>query len=152
MWHSPNQRIRALNNAKQRERERARRPFHVKRVVAHLKIQGPDVPAEDQEPVPFPIRLVLNDLSVKGVGVFAASPLVPGQEVVLTITHPMTLEIRCRVVWCQEFAANSHVLSHATFSYRLGLEFQVSGLEDQINVRTFWDDMCRNYLYSLKAV
>jgi len=150
MWHSPNQRLRALANAKNRERERARRPFHIKRIVASLSTVSHDTQSPPVPPVP--IRVILNDLTIKGVGVFAQSSLVPGIEVIMNISEPMKLEIRSRVIWCQEHDANSHILSQDPFSYRLGVEFLLSNVEEQQSVKAFWEEVCRNYLYSPKAV
>ncbi len=150
MWHSPNQRLRALAHAKKRERDRARRPFHVKRITAHLTLLTPSTkinPHENPDP-PIPIRVVLNDLTPKGVGLFSQAALIAGQEVIMAISEPMKLDIRSRIIWCQEHGANSHVLSPNPFCFRLGVEFILPTTEDQQNVSAFWEEVCKNHLYS----
>src|SRR5690242_8040716 len=136
MWHAPNQRVRALANAKRRERERARRPIHIKRIIAAIEItDGSTNTANPNEPQPeqpkLNVRLVLNDLSPKGAGLFSPEQLIPGQMVSLRITDPEHLTIKAKVIWCQEYHANSHVLSQQSYSYRIGIEFILSPSEEQ---------------------
>lgn len=145
MWHSPNQRLRAIANAKKRERERARRPIHIKRIIASLDLGNvaPDAPKTN-------VRLVLNDLSYKGAGLFSPIALTPGQQIVLAISEPSQLSIKCRVAWCQEYHANSHVLSQQPHSYRLGLEFLLAP-EEESAVKAFCDEVAKNHLYTQKS-
>jgi hypothetical protein len=150
MWHAPNQRVRALANAKRRERERARRPIHIKRIIATIEIATTPEPAESGQPK-LHVRLVLNDLSPKGAGLFSPEPLIPGQSVFLKITDPEHLTIKAKVVWCQEYHANSHVLSNQSYSYRIGIEFVLSPSEEQA-VKIFCDEVAKNFLFSVKAV
>lgn len=151
MWHNPNQRLRAIANAKKREREKLRRPFHVKRIIAHLVLPTLEQPpseassnvapskathsSEAQPNEPIPVRVILNDLSSKGVGLFSPFPFVPGQEVVITITAPFNLQIPSRIIWCQQHDANSHVLSSQPYSYRLGVEFVYPNQEKQDSMK-----------------
>lgn len=157
MWHTPNQRLRAIANAKKREREKARRPFHVKRINASLQIasiaSSQTAPSEDKEVESdkTDVRVILNDLSVKGVGLFSPTFFNPGQEIVLGIVDPMKLDIRGRVIWCQEHDANSHILSKEPYSYRLAIEFILPTLEEQQGIKAFWEEVCKNYLYAARA-
>lgn len=144
MWHTPNQRLRAIATAKRRERERNRRPFHLKRIEASLLLNSSGEAGVE----PVLARVILNDLSTSGVGVFAQSPIAPGSEISMAITEPMQLDIRARVVWCQEHSANSHVLSATPFSYRMGLEFIVADPAEEQLIADFWKDLCANHLYT----
>jgi hypothetical protein len=169
MWHNPNQRLRAIANAKKREREKQRRPFHVKRVIAHLSLPKPaetPIQAQDQNTQEqpgsktattdsqieiIPARVILNDLSSKGVGLFSPFPFIPGQEVIVNITAPIKLQLPSRVVWCQQHDANSHVLSSQPYSYRLGIEFLHPSHEKQESIKIIFDDISRNFLYSTRS-
>jgi hypothetical protein len=146
MWHAPNQRVRAVASSKKRERDRARKPIHIKRIIAHIDVITPTgVP-----PVQTDVRLILNDLSPKGVGVFSSIPLVAGQETSLTISDPIQLKVKARVAWCQEHAANSHILSNQPFSYRLGLEFIMTAEEEPV-VKAFFEEISKTHLYAKAA-
>jgi hypothetical protein len=148
MWQAPNQRVRAVANAKKREREKSRRPIHIKRINAQLEVKQ----ANSQETFKTHVRLILNDLSTKGVGLFSPEPLVPGQDIVLSIADPHQINLKARVIWCQEHTANSHVISAQPFSYRMGLEFELSTVEEQQSIKVFCEEVSKNHLYSVKAV
>lgn len=148
MWHTPNQRLRAIANARKRERDRLKRPFHIKRVLADVILRSGDQILE--EVAPLPVRVILNDFTVRGVGLFSQTPLSPGQEIILGITAPMKLDIRARVIWCQQHDANTHVLSEQPFSYRMSIEFMVPP-DDQPTIKAFWEESCRSYLYASRV-
>ena len=145
MWHAPNQRLRAIANAKKRERERARRPIHIRRIIAEMCTLGP----EGETPKTM-VRLVLNDISPKGVGIFSPDSLSSGQEVKLELTEPSPFLLKARVVWCQEYHANSHVLTDRPYSYRMGLEFIVTPEEEQ-TLKAFCDEISRKYLFTPRS-
>lgn len=148
MWQAPNQRVRAASNAKKREREKNRKPIHLKRINAQLELNS--TPQEGAEKVS--VRILLNDLSTKGVGLFSPHFLAPGQMIILTITDPLQITLHARVIWCQEHSANSHVITNHSYSYRLGIEFTLETLEEQQSIKAFCDEVAKTYLYSPKAV
>lgn len=147
MWHAPNQRVRAAAIAKKRERDRARRPIHIKRLNAQLEIPSLSGEGSTQSQV----RLLLNDLSPKGIGLYVTMPLIVGQEIILAVTEPRNMKIRSKVIWCQEYAASSHILSSHSFSHRAGLEFVLTD-EEEIDMKEFCDDVLRNHLNVVKSV
>ena len=108
-------------------RYRNRVPIHLRRINAKLDVIAP---IDEANPSLIPVitsslevRIVLNDLSTTGVGIYASAPLTPDQEVMLsfTVTHP--LSVKFKVVWCQEHNMNTHILSAQSYTYRMGLEF-----------------------------
>jgi hypothetical protein len=147
MWQAPNQRVRAAANAKKRERERSRRPIHIKRINAHVELVNPNSP----EPIKTETRLILNDLSTKGVGLFSPTPFIQGQDITITITDPLQITLKGKVIWCQEHGANSHVISNQPYTYRIGVEFILPSLEDQQSVKAFYEEVCKKYLYSIRG-
>lgn len=144
MWNAPNKN---QKNAARR-RERARRAIHLKRITATLTSRSQSSqPTEDANGMA--VRLLLNDLSVKGVGLYSTHPFPVGHEVNLAITEPMRLDIPGRVAWSQEFGSTSHILSKHPYSYRMGIEFVLSPTEEQ-TVQIFCDEVLRDYLFTVK--
>jgi hypothetical protein len=149
MWQTPNQRIRAAANAKRRERERSRKPIHIKRILAQIELASP---TPDGPSTKTDVRLMLNDLTPKGVGVFSPAALAAGQEVVILITSPVQINIKARVIWCQEHAANSHVISSQPFSYRVGFEFTGTTPDERNAIKAFCDEINTAHLYKVGSV
>ncbi len=137
MWHAPNQRTRAQNQIKKREREKQRHSIHLKRITAHLE---PILPTTPPSPL-VQARLLINDLSLKGIGLYSSAPLIADQEIHLTISEPGSIKIRCRIVWCQDSHAGSHILTQQAFNYRIGLEFIFTSDEQNQFI-----EFCKKYL------
>ncbi len=141
MWHAPNQKIRNLT----KKREKSRKTIHIKRISADLHL------ISDQENKTS-TRLILNDLSTKGAGIFSPTPFIGGQEVLIKIIDPKKLEIKARIIWCQQHTASSRVLSDVPFAYRIGVEFIFTSPEDQQKVDQYFEEVNKNFLYSSQAV
>jgi len=147
MWQSPNQRLRALANAKKRERERLAQPLHFRRVPAEIQILSNSLPA----PVTVQGRAVLNDMTTKMMGVFTPQAWVSGTEVMITIMDPNPIQVRGRIVACQEFYNASHILSPNSFNYRLTVKFSFKNADEEKMVKDFVDDLHSGHLYGNKA-
>ncbi len=143
MWQAPSQRARALAITKKRERDRNRHVFHIKRVWAEIKI---NTPIQEQPPI-SKVRVVLNDFSPTGVGFFAQHPLMVGQELAFTLEEPCRLYVKGKVIWCQEFDVDSHVLSSSSFSYRMGIRFVFESPEEAKAMKGFCDQLAKDHLY-----
>jgi len=153
MWQAPNQRMRALANSKKRERERLRKPLHVKRITATIQplpSEG-DEPSTTQENLLTPVRLILNDLSPKGAGLFSPTPFQPGQKISMSIKEPEHLSLKAKVIWCQSYHANSHVLSNQAYSFRMGVEFILTPTEEQ-ELKIFCGEVAKNHVFSVRSV
>ena len=146
MWQAPNSRSRALASQRRRERERLRRPIHIKRVDGKLTLAG-----SAKDAAPIGIRVVLNDLSPKGAGIFAPSIIPVGQEISITIEEPKHLSLKGKVTWYQEHDANSHILTQVPFSYRIGIEFIFDTEADKQAAETYCKDILNIYLFGAKA-
>ena len=147
MWQAPNQKTRSFGSSKKRNKDRLDRHFHLKRVQAELKILG----VLDAPPKLFEARVLLNDLSPKGLGLFTIEPLVIGQEVALTLEEPKRFYIKARVVWCNEYDSDTHVLTDHAFSYRVGLEFSYETQEEEKGVIDYCEELAQKYLYGRAA-
>jgi Tfp pilus assembly protein PilZ len=139
MWQAPNTR-----RGKRRGRDKYRRPLHLKRVSAELKsVEVPGVP-----PILAETRIVLNDLSPFGVGLFSERQFNVGQEVALTLEQPRRIYVRGRVVWCEDQSPYSHVMSAKPFGYRIGIQFSFNTEQEQEALRTFCDQIAREHLHA----
>jgi hypothetical protein len=146
MWQAPSQRARAAAYAQKKAREKARRAIHIKRIFANLEIvDSTDAPTSETK---APVRLILNDLSTKGVGLFCSQALISGQEIILTINDPLQLSLHAKVIWCQEHSANSHILSDQPYRYRIGVEFSFPTIEEQQSIAAFYEEITKHYLYT----
>lgn len=125
---------------KRRDRDRNRRPVHVKRILANLTFDGRSVEA----------RVILNDLNPKGTGLFLTQAVNLGQSVTLEIRDPHPISIQGKVLWCQH-DAGSHVLSNQPFAYRVGVEFVYKSAEEQGAIKQFVEELARDFLYTHKV-
>lgn len=128
-----------------REFERNKGAIHMKRASAQIKLE------HDPAQV-ITSRVLLNDLTPKGVGLFAVSPLLPGSQVLLTIDQPKQMFVKGRVVWCMEFDLNSHVLSEQKFRYRVGIQFQFASEEERQALAAYVQSLGQEFLYGSRAV
>jgi hypothetical protein len=137
MWQSSNPRARAM--AKKRERQRNRKPLHIKRVTGDLKFIGSDADISH-------VRVVLNDITPKGVGVFCESALMVGREVALTIEEPKPIYLRARIAWCQEVESTGHIISANPCNYRIGLMFLYETAAEQAAVKQWCEAITKEFL------
>ncbi len=141
MWQAPSQRSRALAHQKRKERDRYRQQFHVRRVRAEIKVSEPMVQSTRSA-----ARVVLNDVTPNGLGLFSEHPVMPGQEVAITLEEPKRFYVRGRVTWCQEYECNTHVLSQTSFRYRVGIEFIFETPEEQAAVEAYCIELAEKYI------
>ncbi len=131
MWQTPNQAGGPPSQGK--KKRRSKRLFHIKRMDALCEVFQPGEPGTDAAPsvaTSTTVRLVLNDFSLKGAGFFASIMLREGQEIRLTLTEPSKLVLVAKVIWCQEYNLNSHVISKEPFAFRAGVEFDLKTPEE----------------------
>jgi hypothetical protein len=129
------------------ERAKSRLQLHIKRVTAQMVLMAGD-PAESEsektEPEKLSIRIVLNDITPTGVGIYVPRLLHKGQEGTLNMTNPMPVSVKFRVVWSREFNVDSHVLTDQAFAYRAGLQFQFSSDEEKVQVTELCEQIERD--------
>lgn len=129
-----------------RERERQRRPIHIRRIHAELRtVAGLGQPALVQE-----IRLLLNDLSPKGIGVAGNQKLDIGQAVAITIEQPKRFYVRGRIVWCREMETSGKIISTNPFNFKMGIEFVYDSPEEEKAVAEFCDAVANDVIFNAK--
>ncbi len=148
MWQAPSHRVRALASAKKRARERQRKAIHLKLVDGEIRILGNHLGDGSKGAA---IRVILNDLGSKGLGIFSSSPFMVGQEISITLEKPKRFFVKGRIAWCQEHDANSHVISNNPFSYRMGIVFTFADADEERKVREYCEILSKEYLYGVPA-
>lgn len=146
MWQVPNQKLRAMMNARKRERERSSRSFHIRRTRAQVKI----VSGMETQPMQE-ARVVLNDISPKAMRLFSADMIAAGQVAAITLDEPTRIYVRARVVSCQELDAESRVISENPFSYRVSLLFLFDSDEEERAFKAYCEQLAQNVLGTSKA-
>jgi Tfp pilus assembly protein PilZ len=94
-------------------------------------------------------RIILNDLSPFGVGLFCEKAFNVGQEIALTLEHPRRIYVRGKVAWCEDQSPQSHVMSKKPFGYRIGIQFTFQSAEEQEALREFCDQIAREHLHAV---
>jgi hypothetical protein len=142
MWQAPNPKMR-LPSAKKSRREHPRRAIHIKRVTAEIRTAG--TPNPDGRPATeASARILLNDLSIKGVGIFCDKAFRPGQEIAIHLTEPSSIYLRGKIIHCQEHDSRTHVISSIHFGYRIGIQFIFADATEEAAVRTFCEGIFKS--------
>jgi len=144
MWQAPNHRTRAAGKKRSDSLANA---LHIKRVHAELRVVGD----KSSEPKITMVRVILNDLSLQGVNLFSTEPHIAGAEVAITMEDPMQIYLRGRIVACQEYAIDSHIMSVNNFSYRLSVKFVFETEREQKAVQDFVDFIAMKVTNTQKA-
>lgn len=146
MWQSPNQRVGALQNAKMRQRARLKRPLHIRRVRAEARLvfnKETQATAEMTGVVgePIEVRVVLNDLSLSGIGLYAQERMLPGHTIRLTLEDPRKITVEGRIVWCNDEHIGSPVISANPYNFRIGIRFCFSTKAEEDAFKLFCADL-----------
>ena len=137
MWHSPNQKSRGS-----RRKDRNRK-IHIRRINAQIEVQL----ANAERKTLAQVRVVLNDLTHKGVGIFSSISVPPGQELTLQVIEPVNIALPAKVLWCQDQAVSSHILTQQPYSFRAGLEFIIApGTEKEAEINAFYERVTKELL------
>ncbi len=153
MWQAPNQRAGAVQTARRKQQERNSRPFRLRRVRAEVRIIPAEptmVRAESESRVGElrEARVILNDLSPRGIGIHASHSMQPGDRIRITLPEPRKVIVEGRVVWCTDQHAGSPIISHESFNYRVGVKFIFDCPEAEEAFRKFCEELQSTYLYS----
>ncbi len=109
---------------------------------------------EEQESYTWQVRLLLNDITQKGIGLFSGIPLMPGQEIMIRLAEPRPFFLRGRVVWCREYDSLTPIYStdnSQKYSYRVGIKFIFESLEEERMVKSYCDYLAKELLYTNAA-
>lgn len=115
---------------KKNKKERFR--MNTKRIQAELKLTNDLDKSKINK-----IRIVLNDLRIEGVHVFAADLILVETEVSITFTYPKQFYLKGKVVSCTNIAADSKIISDSPVKYRIGIQFEYETPEDKVAVEEY---------------
>lgn len=146
MWQT-NSRSRGSIGQKKKEKKRAKPRVHLKRVTAELKVIGGALGAPSQV---TSARILLNDLSAKGISIFCAEAIPEGTTVGLTLEQPKRFFARGKVLYSQKIESSGAILSTDNFNYRIGIEFNFQSEEEEKEVTDFCDSVQKD-LWDLKG-
>lgn len=125
--------------SRRKKREKSRTNIHFRRVTAQIKITGGLSVVHD-------VRVVLNDLSAKGLGLFSPVQLFAGQEIAITLEKPRRFYVKARVIYSQPLEGTGKVISDVSYIHRIGLEFILDSPEEAQAVTEFYEEMNRLYV------
>jgi len=146
MWQVPNQKVRAMMNARKREKERNKHNFHIRRTHAQIKMVS-----SLEAQAPEEVRVVLNDISTKKMAFFSSRPLGLDQVCAITIEEPRRIYVRARIMSCQELDLESKVITAQSFSYRVGVLFLFESDDEEKAFRTYCEELASEILGTNKA-
>lgn len=145
-WDVPNYRIRAyvrgLRTVATKKRRLLEMPFHMRRVSGLIKVTDGAALAPDL----VPARLILNDLTPKGARIFTSYPLMPGQQIQLTLEHPEYFYVRAQVVHCAQVSVSNKILSPQSFHHRIEIRFTFESDLEILRVRNYCQDIYKRYV------
>ena len=124
----------------------AKLPVHYKRVRADIAILPSSVSGPSEATVHVLCRVVLNDLSPRGVLLFSAQPLTAGQFVDITLTEPQEFSVKGKVLTCQQIIMDHRIISDAQYPYRIAIDFELESAEDRDRVNSYCELIQENYL------
>jgi hypothetical protein len=128
------------------------RRVRLKRTDAEIKILGSylsgDAPEEEASAI-LPGRVILNEFSDAGVGVYTTERLRMGQEVALTIDEPRRFYITGRIVFCVEVRSDSKIMQQIHFPWRVGVEFIYRSDAERSEVAAYCDELRKSWLGAL---
>jgi hypothetical protein len=142
MWQAPSR------TRQQKKRTKEQKSIHIKRV--HAELRTASIPG--QTPTVATARIVLNDISPFGVGLFTEIPFTLGQEIALTFEHPKRAFVRGKILWCEEMIRGGKVLSVETYKYRIGIQFKFQSKEDEAAIRTFCEEISAEHVQKVTTV
>ena len=96
-------------------------------------------------------RIMLNDLSPSGIGIYGPEPIQKGKLVTIFLQHPQAVQVEGRVIWCQRDDYGERIISQERYPYRIGVKFVFKTIEDEALFKTFCEDLQKNHLYAPKS-
>ena len=115
---------RAKNTA-QRKKNDHQESLHLKRICGSLEPLSESKLQERQK-----VRILLNDISLSGLGLFSLYALPVGEEFLLHLSDPISLKLKVKVTFCQN-ERTSPILSKESYHFRSNLKFIISEEEEE---------------------
>jgi hypothetical protein len=134
MWQSPSQKNRGTAVQKG-SREQTRSSLRIKRVMAEIRTA--EIQTETHSSTVGSARILLNDLSPKGVGIYCSKPFSAGQEVSIVLSLKDQFYLRGKVIFCREQDSKTQVISQVPHYFRIGIKFLFENAEEEERVAQY---------------
>lgn len=86
-------------------------------------------------------RMLLNDLSPTGVGLFLESKVEIGGLVTLVLEQPRHMFLKGEVLWCNLYTLHNSVISTDAFLYRAGVRFSFTTPKEAEEFKNYCDSL-----------
>ena len=106
--------------------------------------------AETAEGVLKEARIILNDLSPGGIGIYSPESMPPGTFVTISLQEPQAFEVSGKVVWCQDGQNGNRILSDQAYPFRVGVKFVFKSEDEEKAFASLCEDLKKNHLYKPK--
>jgi len=84
-------------------------------------------------------RMLLNEVSQTGFIFFATTPLMVGNEISVTVEHPIRFFSKARIIGCVEIPMSFGIVREDDFKYRVTVEFVPSGEEQKREFQNYFE-------------
>jgi hypothetical protein len=121
-----------------RKAQRKSIPLHIRRINVHIEETGSSDPIHS--------RMILNDFGPKGLGVFCSRSIAPGKEIQITLKDPREIQLKAKVMWCQEQVRTSQIMTEQHFGNRIGVEFIFGSPEDETKIKEFYNEISKIFM------
>jgi len=144
MWQPPNQKARAQQAQKRRDRERAKPKLQLKRVGAEIRMSG----GLGKKAEIVRARLFLNDIQPRQISFFSSQALLVGTELSITIEAPKPFYAKGRLVTCAEYNRDSQLISEHAHRYRNTIELEFESEDQAAEVKALCQALATEHLYT----
>jgi len=124
----------------------------LKRTDAEIKILNSspaNESADESASAILPARVILNEFSDAGVGVYTTERLRMGQEVALTIDEPRRFYITGKILFCNEVRSDSKIMQQVNYPWRAGVEFIYKSDAERSEVAAYCEELRKSWLGAL---
>jgi hypothetical protein len=106
---------------------------HLRRVLARISTSSQVIDA----------RVLLNDISPRGLRLFCSLPLNPGDEVKVTLHHPRPVTMRAVITERRAPMRQGHIVSDRSYVHRLTAEFVFSSDDERAALAEFVSELAQ---------
>ncbi len=106
---------------------------HLRRVLARIS-----TPSQV-----FDARVLLNDVSFRGLRLFSSISLNPGDEVNVTLHHPRPITVRAVITERLAPMRQGHIVSERSYAHRLTAEFDFSSDDERAAMAEFVSELAQ---------
>lgn len=120
---------------------------NIEDIKQYFSIENSDDASEQEEPKDFermvpegktiPGQMILSDINMQSVLIFAEEGFTPGQNIGITFNIPNSFILTARVDTCSNLGRKSRVISNKKFHYRIACIFEFKYESQKSSLRSF---------------